>query len=1088
MNEIEQTIVQLAEKYKKPEEFIYTLEKLSIQRNEKGNFFLLVGNILHKFSYFVLALSSWNYALKHFIKDNDEVGESKCYTNLGAVYCDLADFKKAIKCQEKSLNIKMQIGDKAGESKCYMNLGNAYYGLGDFRKAIEYHEKSLEIVKEIGDKAGQSGCYGNLGLAYSRLGDFRKGIEYHERSLEIAKEIGDKAAQSRCYGNLSLAYCGLGDFRKAIEYQEKSLEIVKAIGDRAGQSKGYTNLGNAYCGLGDFGKAIEYHEKSLEIAKEIGDKAAQSACYTNLGNAHRNLGDFGKAIEYHEKSLEIVKEIGDKAGESKCYANLGGAYDGLGDFGRAIRYFERSLEIAKEIGDKATQSKCYANLGAAYVGLGDFRKAIEYHEKSLEIAKEIGDKAVQSACYTNLGNAHRNLGDFGKAIEYHEKSLEIVKEIGDKAGESKCYMNLGNAYYGLGDFRKAIKCHGKSLNIKMQIGDKAGESACYANIGNAYDSLGDFGKALGCHEKSLQIAKGIGDRAAESACYANIGAAYSGLGDFENAIRYFERSLEILKETGDKAVESKCYANLGAAYVGLGDFKKAMEFHEKSLEILKEIGDTDSERIVNLNLGRIYHESKPELAYNFCKHSIELSEKISVKLAEEEHKIWFYARVSDAYQHMIPLCLKLKKAKEAFEYTERSKSRAFLDLLAATEIKPTIELTSELKSWLDDEEKNLAKLREIQTRHLRQTRVSVEPGDVEKIFGNLNQVYDKIEEFDSEYVFTRRGKPLSLSKIRHMLSLQKRDVILIEYFITEDETFIFVVSSEDRELHIETVPISTEKLQRHIENYWREVVEFLYLKEIGDTWLSLSEYLIKPISKYLSKGDLVYFVPYGPLHYLPLHALELKGEPLIKLHPIAYSPSASLIKFCQSKGSNKLESCASFGVVFEEEANGVAELFNSKAHNGSLATKDNVLENCTDKDVIHFSCHGRFDYVDPLSSGVVLYNDEVLSAREIFDMRLNAELVTLSACETGLNQRSPGDELIGLTRAFIYAGVPSVVVSLWSVDARSTQELMLEFYKLLQNGVDKATALQKAQTKIMEKEEYSHPYYWAPFILVGDWK
>ena len=146
-----------------------------------------------------------------------------------------------------------------------------------------------------------------------------------------------------------------------------------------------------------------------------------------------------------------------------------------------------------------------------------------------------------------------------------------------------------------------------------------------------------------------------------------------------------------------------------------------------------------------------------------------------------------------------------------------------------------------------------------------------------------------------------------------------------------------------------------------------------------------------------------------------------------------------------------------------------------------------VVRTCTDKDIIHFSCHGSFDNIDPLSSGIELH-DEVLKAREIFDMRLNTELVTLSACQTGLNKRSPGDELIGLTRAFLYAGAPSVVVSLWSVDAQSTHELMLEFYKQLKNGADKATALQKAQIKTIEKKKYAHSYYWAPFVLIGDWQ
>jgi len=239
---------------------------------------------------------------------------------------------------------------------------------------------------------------------------------------------------------------------------------------------------------------------------------------------------------------------------------------------------------------------------------------------------------------------------------------------------------------------------------------------------------------------------------------------------------------------------------------------------------------------------------------------------------------------------------------------------------------------------------------------------------------------------------------------------------------------------------------------------------------------------------YLSEKDLIYFIPYGFLHYIPIHALHLNGEPIIKNHTVCYCPSASLIRFCKNKGSNKLKSCVSFGVVFEDEAEKVAELFSGEVYTGKYASKDKVIDVVDNKDVIHFSCHGYFDNLDPLSSGILFHNNEVLTARKIFNMRLNAEIVTLSACQTGLNERKPGDELIGLTRAFLYAGVPSVIVSLWSVDAKSTQELMIEFYRLLKEGKDKATALQQAQIKIMEKEEYSHPYYWSPFILVGDWE
>jgi CHAT domain-containing protein len=519
-----------------------------------------------------------------------------------------------------------------------------------------------------------------------------------------------------------------------------------------------------------------------------------------------------------------------------------------------------------------------------------------------------------------------------------------------------------------------------------------------------------------------------------------------------------------------------------------------------------------SEAIAHLNLGTIYNEQKPEIAYNHFKRSIELTELIGGKIIEEEHKMDFYASHAssfDAYQLMIPVCLRLGKDKEAFEFAERSKSKTFLYLLASSNIRPSVSMvTSELKSLLDDEEKYLMKLRQIQTRSMigsRSTtgltvnvrdaiavsadRYGVEASDY--ILSELNRIYDKIEPIDPEYVFLRRGRPLPLDKIQNIL-LQKGNnndnaTILIEYFIAKDKTYIFVISPQ--EFHIKTIELSSEKLTCYIQNYWREVVNYPVFKGIGSTWLGLSQYLIEPISEYLSHAHLIYFVPHGLLHYIPIHALELDGDPLIKNHAVAYSPSASLLQFYKNEGSGFLKTCASFGIVFKKESEEVAKLFDTEQSCSSFfldAAKNTVVENI-DRDILHFSCHGYFNNTDPLSSGIKL-QDGILTAREIFDLRLNSELVTLSACETGLNESKPGDELIGLTRSIIYAGAASVIVSLWSVYDPSTRELMIEFYKELKDGKSKATALQQAQIKIMQKEEYSHRYFWAPFVLVGDWE
>jgi tetratricopeptide (TPR) repeat protein len=789
---------------------------------------------------------------------------------------------------------------------------------------------------------------------------------------------------------------------------------------------------------------------------------------------------FDLAVNSSNHALKYFQAIGDRGGEAKCYTYLGMAYDSLGDFRRAIEYHEKSLKIAEEIKDKAGEAGCLTNLGIANRSVGEFRKAINYHMASLKIAKKIEHKAGEGKCYTNLGNTYDSLGDFRRAIEYHEKSLKIAEEIKDKAGEAGCLTKLGTTYQRLGEFSKAIDYYQKALEIIKNMGKRDVESTCYCGLGNIYYSLREFRKAADYYEKSLEIAKAIGDKVEESRCYTNLGNISYSLGCFNKAIEYHDRALKIAVDIRDKDGEANSYGNLGLVYNSMGDFQRAIESHKSSLEIARKTGDVDRERINNLNLGMTYYDHEPEIAYNYLKRSIDLSETTGRSLIDEQHEIGFYGLVTDAYQSMIPLCERLEKREEAFQYTERSKSKAFLDMLSITDLKPSDKLI-EKKSLLEDENTCLGRLREIQMHHLRRTGISIELGEVDGLLRKLSKLHNEMEKIDPEYVFMRRGKPLSLDIVMETITPSIRDTVLVEYFTTNDKVFVFVISKKG--LHIEPVSLSEEKLLSYIDAYHREVIGFHGM--IGDTWLELSKYLIEPIQDHLSKSDLIYLIPYGALHYLPIHALKLNGDPLIKNHPVCYSPASSIIPFCKNKRTGKLQECASFGIVFEEEAKRVATLFSTVPYLGETATKEKVLE-CADKEIIHLSCHGYFDNLDPLSSGVLLHNKEVLTAREIFNLRINAQLVTLSACQTGINERKPGDELIGLTRAFLYAGAPSVVVSLWSVNANSTQELMFEFYRLLRGGRDKARALQEAQKEIMKKEGYTHPYFWAPFVLVGD--
>jgi CHAT domain-containing protein len=263
------------------------------------------------------------------------------------------------------------------------------------------------------------------------------------------------------------------------------------------------------------------------------------------------------------------------------------------------------------------------------------------------------------------------------------------------------------------------------------------------------------------------------------------------------------------------------------------------------------------------------------------------------------------------------------------------------------------------------------------------------------------------------------------------------------------------------------------------------------MDEISSSWKQLSNYLINPISEYIERSKMVYFIPYGRLHKIAFHCLPFREVPLIKVIPVAYLPAASLLKYLKSKPHgiiNTLTSIAASTDEFDEgilkEAKDVAELFEENGTAILNATKEQVLSNLV-SDILHFSCHGEFDFSDPFNSKLVLANNDELTAREILRLNCNAKLVTLSACESGKSEVKPSDELLGFIRSFLYSGASSLIVSLWKCDIDQTRLLMINFYKFIKKGYNTAKALQQAQIEIMNNDEYENPHFWAPFILVG---
>jgi len=415
-------------------------------------------------------------------------------------------------------------------------LGWIYQDTGNARKAIDYYEQSLSINNEIYSYRHSSVAsnLNTLGLAWRDLGDTKKAIEYIEQALSIYREVyGNKHPDvARALNNLGLAWKDLGDTKKAIDYYDQALSIVKVeYGNKHPYvAKTLNNLGTAWRDLGDAKKAIEYFEQALSIGKEIyGEKHPSIATkLNNLGGAWRALGNAKKAIEYFEQALSIVKEV---YGNKHPYVatslnNLGLAWSDLGDVKKAIEYFDQALSIFKEVyGNKHPDvAATLNNLGTAWSDLGETKKAIEYLAQALSIVKELYSNKHPHVVniLNNLGYVWSNLGDLKKAIEYYEQALSIVKEVyGNKHPDVAATLNnLGTAWSDLGETKKAIEYLEQALFVDKEI----------------------YG------EKHPNVARDLN----------NLGAAWSDLGDVKRAIEYFEQAYSIFREIyGDEHPSTK---------------------------------------------------------------------------------------------------------------------------------------------------------------------------------------------------------------------------------------------------------------------------------------------------------------------------------------------------------------------------------------------------------------------------------------------------------------------------------------------------------------------------------------------------
>ncbi|MEW6492028.1 MAG: CHAT domain-containing tetratricopeptide repeat protein [Cyanobacteriota bacterium] len=846
-------------------------------------------------------------------------------------------------------------------------------------------------------------------------------------------------------------------------------------------------------------------QNSQVLAQTPDARKAEADQLRQQGIQQAQTGQVEAALKSWEQALAIYQEIKDRVGEGKTVGNLGVAYYNLGNYTEAIRYYRQSLAIGKEIKDRLVEGNALGNLGSAYESLGDYTKAIEYQQQSLAIAREIEDPLGEAAALSSLGLVYYSQGDYAKAIEYQQQSLAIKREIEDRLGESRSLSNLGIAYHALGDYAKAIDYHQQRLAIALEIKDRLGESQSLSNLGNAYRALGDYAKAIEYHRQHLAIAREIKDRLGEGNALSNLGNAYHALGDYPKAIESHEQSLVITREIQDSWGEGAVLGNLGNAYRAVGDYAKAIEYQQQSLAIAQKIDDKDGEGIALNNLGlALFKKGNLSEAERTLRAGIEARESLRERLGDNDaYKVSIFEEQARTYRLLQQVLIAQNNPNAALEIAERGRARAFVELLA----KRNATKSNSAKSAITPPTIEL-----LQQVAKQQNATLVEYSIITDDF----KVKDKQENHESElYIWVIKPTGEVTFRRSDLRPLWQQQNTSLEDLVT---------------IARDSIGVSRSIFSAEVVNPVDEQNQTQRLQQ-------LHQLLIEPIADLLptNPDKRVIFIPQSSLFLAPFPALRDKdGKYLIEKHTILTAPSIQVLQLTREQrerlrtrnvvplqdalivGNPTMPALPSYPGEkpqklaalpgAEREAKAIAPLLNTQPLIGNQATKSAIKQRMLKAQIIHLATHGLLDEFRGIGSALALAPSEgrfalapelsppsqgglggidgLLTAEEIFDMKLNAELVVLSACNTGRG-RITGDGVLGLSRSLISAGTPSVIVSLWAVPDAPTAELMSEFYtNFQQHKLDKAQSLRQAMLTTMKK--HPNPRNWAAFTLIGE--
>jgi CHAT domain-containing protein/tetratricopeptide (TPR) repeat protein len=934
-------------------------------------------------------------------------------------------------------------------------------------------------------------------------------------AAERADDAGDK-----------LRVQGTGPSRhQALTLYETALASWTDLNDQLRQANTLSSMGRTYLDLGDTKTAVDFWSRELTLRHALGNPKDEGNALGSIGSAYSRLGDRAKALEYFSQALEKIRAAGDKLNEGLVLSSMGNTYFGLGDVRKSLDYYQQALPLVHGVGNPSNEGATLGNVGIVYSALGEPQKALDYSRQALQLALAAGDMDGQAATLTSIASLYWQLGDWDHALENQKSAVALTRKSGNRSFEAMILNNMGTTYRGLGELDSALKCHQEALPILHDAG-LPNEATALQNIGHVYRDKGEFQKALDYYQQALKLFQERGNRRAIAQNLTDSGEASLKLGQTSQALDSWNQALPIAHAAGDRILEASVLTGIARAHIEEGKLNEAQTALDSALamtETLRTAWVGADMRAFYSSTVRDRYQLQIELLMR-QHHDVQAFEASERARARSLLELLTESR-ADIRQGVDPVLLAQERSLETdlrvkSEQRIRSQNTALdKDLEGLTvqyrEVEAQIRTRSPRYAALTQPQP--LTLAEIQERLLDPDTLLIEYSLGEErsflwaVNSNSFHSYElparaKLEtaareaygQMSTSHVPGEGMQGATLALSRMLLGpitsdLAKKRLVVVAEGALQYIPFAALPSPAqsgvpliaDHEI-VSLPSASTVALLRR-ENEGRKPALKLAIV-LADPVFSRDDPRVEQ-----STATATSKAPKGSAS--DPKAQDLKA--LAQSDPAPDSEPDNLERSAKDSGLPTFDRLR----ASRREADTIVEL----AGKGNAVEEldfDSSRETATSEAlsqyrIIHIATHGLLNSRSPELSGLVFSlvdrqgkpQNGFLEAQEIYNLKLGADLVVLSACQTALGQEVRGEGLVGLTRGFMYAGVPRVIASLWKVPDQATTELMQKFYRgVLQQGLQPAAALRAAQISMWKESRRSAPYYWAGFTLQGEWK